>query len=52
MGIVLAVLALFVFLGGTGRIAKITELIVQRYLVDFQMAERIKLASTTEEEIE
>ena len=28
MGIVLAVLALFVFLGGTGRIAKITELIV------------------------
>ncbi len=28
MGLVLAVLALFVFLGGTGRIAKITELIV------------------------
>ena len=28
MGIILAVLALFVFLGGTGRIAKITELIV------------------------
>ncbi len=28
MGIVLAILALFVFLGGTGRIAKITELIV------------------------
>ncbi len=28
MGVVLAVLALFVFLGGTGRIAKITELIV------------------------
>ena len=28
MGAVLAVLALFVFLGGTGRIAKITELIV------------------------
>ncbi len=28
MGIVLAVLALFIFLGGTGRIAKITELIV------------------------
>ena len=31
---------------------EITELIVQKYLVDFQMAERIKLASTTEEEIE
>ncbi len=28
MGVILAVLALFVFLGGTGRIAKITELIV------------------------
>lgn len=28
MGIILAILALFVFLGGTGRIAKITELIV------------------------
>lgn len=28
MGLILAVLALFVFLGGTGRIAKITELIV------------------------
>ncbi len=28
MGIILALLALFVFLGGTGRIAKITELIV------------------------
>lgn len=31
---------------------EITELIVQKYLVDFQMAEHIKLASTTEEEIE
>lgn len=28
MGVILALLALFVFLGGTGRIAKITELIV------------------------
>ncbi len=31
---------------------EITELIVQKYLVDFQMAEHIKLASTVEEEIE
>lgn len=31
---------------------EITELIAQNYLVDFQTAERMKLASTTEEEIE
>lgn len=31
---------------------EITEVLVQKYLVDFQMAEYIKLASTTEEEIE
>lgn len=31
---------------------EITELIVQKYLVDFQMAEHIKLASTTDEDIE
>lgn len=31
---------------------EITEMIVQNYLVDFQMAEHIKLASTTEDEIE
>lgn len=31
---------------------EITELIVQNYLVDFQMAEHMKLASTTDEEIE
>lgn len=31
---------------------EITELIVQRYLVDFQMAEHIKLASTVQQEVE
>lgn len=31
---------------------EITELIAQHYLVDFQTAEQIKLASTTDEEIE
>lgn len=31
---------------------EITELIAQNYLVDFQMAESMKLASTTEDEIE
>lgn len=31
---------------------EITELIVQNYLVDFDMAEHMKLASTTDEEVE